>query len=355
MLPFYKNLYANPSNSNNLLSIEVNRKVVWSRDLISKYLGADSQEIFFTSGATEAVNTILKGIFLNYKSKGNKIITTATEHSSVIHSLDFLETQGAEIITAPVNKDGLLDLEFLKSNIDEKTIVVCVMLANNETGVIQDIKKIAKIVHEKGSILFSDTTQAAGKIPLNFREMGIDAACLSAHKFHGPKGVGAMYLSRKQPRVSITPLLHGGGQERGLRSGTHNVPGIMGLYKSLELAHRNMQHHSLEMLQIRAFLEYNLKEKFSAIIVGERSLRLPNTICVMLPGISNTKLLNVTKTKFALSLGSSCSATLDKTSHVIRAMGFSEEFAKHTLRISLSKYNTMEEATTFINLLKTIL
>jgi cysteine desulfurase len=355
MLPYYKYLYANPSNKNNLLSIEVDRCLESARDMTSKYLGADSQEIFFTSGASETINTIFKGIFLKYKSKGKKIVTTSVEHSAVLRTLEFLETQGAEIITVPVNEDGQIDLELLESKIDSTTIIVSVILANNETGVIQDINKISEIVHDKGSILFSDATQAAGKIALNFRDMGIDAACISAHKFHGPKGVGAMYLSRKQPRVSLSPLLHGGGQERGLRAGTHNVTGIIGLYKSLELAHLHMQSNSLHMLQIRQYLETELKDIFSAIIIGENSVRLPNTICVMLPKISNTKLLSATKTKFAISLGSACSASLNKTSHVIRAMGFTEEFAKHTFRISLSRYNTMQEAISFINLLKTIL
>ncbi len=355
MIPYFISSYANPSNINNILAVEISKHIEDARKKIALLVGADSQEIYFNSGSTEAINTVLKGVFYNYTAKGKKIITTAAEHTAVLQTCDYLRTQGAEIITIPIDKNGLIDLECLEAAIDNNTIAVCVMFANNETGILQDIRSISELAHRHGAIVFSDTTQAVGKIPINFREMGIDAACMSAHKFHGPKGVGAVYLSRKQPRVSILPLLHGGGQERGLRAGTYNVPGIIGLAKSLEIAVLQMHENTNHILQIKNYLESEMKAAFSATILGEEGLRTPNTVSVMFPTISNIDLLKKTKTKFALALGSACSARLGKTSHVIKAMGYTEAFAKHTCRISLSKYNTKEEATLFIEMLKTIL
>jgi len=355
MIPYFSTYYTNPSNSNAVEGLEISSQIEEARNQIATCFGADSQEIYFTSGATESINTIIKGIYLKYSTKGNKFITTLAEHSSVLQTFEYLKKNGAEVIYLPINSDGLIDINTLESAIDDRTIAVCIMMANNETGVIQDIQRIAEIVHSKNSIFFSDTTQAVGKRTMNFRNLGIDAACISAHKFHGPKGIGAMYLSRKLPRVSIVPLIHGGSQERSLRAGTMNVPGIMGMAKALQIATSQIGSYDRHLIQIRTFLEEKLTDEFDAQIMGTNSPRLSNTLNVMLPDINNLQLLSAIKTKFTLSLGSACTANLNKSSHVIRAMGFSESFAKHTFRISLSKYNTIDEAKLFIETLKTIL
>lgn len=351
MLPYFSVKFGNAASSTHLPGAQAKVVVENARAQIAQTINCEAQEIIFTSGATEAVNLAIKGVYNLYQSKGNHIITVETEHKAVLDTCKFLEKKGAQITYLKVDKNGLIDLNELENAITEKTVLVCVMYANNETGVIQNIPGISKIVHAKNSIFFCDATQAIGKILVDVQADGIDIMCLSAHKFYGPKGIGALYVRRKNPRVTLEPLIHGGGHERGLRSGTLNVPAIVGLGKACEIISLNN-----EIEDLRNYFENILLQKFSdAIIINGKNVnRLPNTSNITFP-FKAVDFIRHTKTKLAIATGSACTSAENTPSHVLTAMHLSKEKMEKSIRLSLGKYTTRDEIDEVIKMINELI
>lgn len=354
MLPYFRENYGNPASITYGLGLRAKHAVDIAREQVAGLIHCSSQEISFTSGATEALNTAIKGIFWRYQVKGRHFISLPTEHKAVLDALKWIETQGAEVTFLHVDQDGLINLDELSDSIRTDTVAVIAMLANNETGLIQPIQKIADIVHEKNSILICDATQATGKIQVDVQRSGIDVLALSAHKYYGPKGVGALYLRRRNPRVTLDALFHGGGHERGNRSGTLNVPGIVGLGKASELAAEFIQTYEDKILPVRNYIETELIGDGFAFIHSQSAERLPNTINAQLHRIKAETVIKKIQHRAGISTGSACSSADPKPSHVLLAMGCTPEQAHHTIRISLGVENTMEDAQIFLKLLKEI-
>lgn len=351
MLPYFSEKFGNAASTTHLIGTQAKDAVETARTSVAEVINCEAQEIIFTSGSTEAINLAIKGVYNLYQTKGNHIVTVMTEHKAVLDTCSFLEKKGAAITYLPVDRNGRIDLAELEQSITDKTVLVCIMYANNETGVLQDIPAISKIVHRKNSIFFCDATQAVGKIPVDVLKDGIDLLCLSAHKLYGPKGIGALYVRRKNPRVSLEPLIHGGGHERGLRSGTLNVPGIVGLGKacsSMQL-NNNMQTN-------RDYLEKGLVQRFGNQITinGKEAERLPNTSNITLP-VKAADIIRYTKNKLAFATGSACTSTENLPSHVLTAMGLSQEQAEKSIRISLGKYNITEEMDEVLNIMESVI
>ncbi len=342
MLPYFTKEFGNAASRTHAFGWRAADAVELSRKRIADFLNTSEQEIIFTSGSTEAINLSIKGVAEAYAIKGKHIVTVSTEHKAVLETCLHLERQGYEITRLPVLSDGMLDLEVLTNAIRPDTILVSVMLANNETGVIHPVNQIAQIVHEKNSILFTDATQAAGKIRVDVNELGADLLCISAHKVYGPKGAGALFVRRKNPRVTLIPQMDGGGHERGLRSGTLNVPGIVGLGKACELAQTNLWEESARISILRSKLEQALTESDKATINGNIKNRLPNTTNICFHGIKADSLIKK-HPSIALATGSACSSALPEPSHVLMAMGMSEEDAYSSVRFSLGRFTTEEE------------
>lgn len=351
MLPYFSIKFGNAASSTHLLGTDAKNAVENARDQIAHIINCETQEIIFTSGSTEAVNLSIKGVYNNYQTKGNHIVTVETEHKAVLDTCKYLEKKGAHITYLKTDNDGLIDLQELEKTITEKTVLVSVMYANNETGVIQNIREISKIVHCKNSILFCDATQAIGKIPLDVQKDGIDLMCLSAHKFYGPKGIGALYVRRKNPRVILEPFIHGGGHERGLRSGTLNVPAIVGLGKACELISFN---DGIEKL--KNYFERSLLEQFKNCISinGGNVKRLPNTTNITFP-FKAVDFIHHTKSKLAVATGSACTSAENLPSHVLTAMHLTKEQAERSVRFSLGKYTTNKEIDEVLVLIKTLI
>jgi cysteine desulfurase len=342
MLPFFNEKYGNSSSKQHSYGWIAEEAVNNSRIQIAALINCEAEEIIFTSGATESINMALIGVFNAYKTKGNEIITTTTEHPAVLATCKHLEKEGAIVHYLKPDKNGVINPELIKSVINDKTILASIILANNETGVIQPIYEISKIVHSFNSILFSDATQAIGKIPIDVQDLGIDVLCLSAHKFYGPKGIGALYRRRKNPRVTINPIIFGGGQENDFRSGTLNIPGIVGMGIAAEIAKNNMLLNYDKINELKEKLEKELLI-LGGKINGYKSQRLPNTISFTFNNFTAEKFIKKTKSFLAVSTGSACASTKQGTSHVLKAMGVSDDEAKSTIRFSLGKTNTIEE------------
>lgn len=340
MIPYFSQHYGNASSKLHEAGWIADAAVEKARAQVAELIGAEPSEIVFTSGATESVNAILKGIYKAYKTKGNHIITASTEHKAVLDTCEYLKEEGAEITYLKVDREGLIDLDDLRSAIKATTILICIMTANNETGVIQPIETIGEIAKGSNVVFFSDATQYIGKSIFNVNDLGIDCACLSAHKFFGPKGVGAMYLRRKSPRVSMIPLIHGGPQEKNRRAGTLNVPLIVGLGKACEIAKQNMWDNNTEVSKLRAYFEHQLLEINGLRINGSTRFRLYNTSNITFPSALNIKPLLA---KYAFSSGSACTSGINEPSHVLKGMGISDEDIKNSYRFSFSKNNTIEE------------
>jgi len=341
MLPYFSEKFGNAASHTHAAGWTAKRAIDDAREQVSKLINCDAQEIVFTSGATEAINLAIKGVYQTYSAKGKHIITYATEHSAVLDTCKYLESLGAEVDYLSVDGEGLPDLQLLKKTIREDTILVCAMYANNETGVIFPVKEIAAIVHEKKSIFFCDATQAVGKIMVDVQDDGIDLMCMSAHKIYGPKGVGALYIRRKNPRVTLTPLIHGGGHERGLRSGTLNVPGIVGLGKACAIAADEMWDDAQRLSMLRTLLEQSLIDLGSVFVNGSQKQRLAHVTNLAFAGIKADRLIALLP-GIAISMGSACTSALPEPSHVIKAMG-RESLANSSVRFSLGKYTTEEE------------
>jgi len=342
MLPFFSHTFGNAASRTHAFGWQAAQAVDTARAQLAALINAEPQEIIFTSGATEALNLAIKGVFEVYASKGKHVVTAQTEHKAVLDTCRHLETKGAEVTYLPVDREGRIDLDELQRSITPQTILVAIMSANNETGVLQDVESIARIVHEKNAIFLSDATQALGKIRVDMQSDGVDLLALSAHKFYGPKGAGALYVRRRNPRVSLQPLLHGGGHERGLRSGTLNVPGIVGLGKAAEIAESEWWSDGEKLSKLRTYLEQHLLDLENVRINGSTRYRLPNTSSLCFTGVKADALV-ARLPHLALALGSACTSALPEPSHVLRAMGLSDAEAQASVRFSLGKNNTEEE------------
>jgi len=326
--------YGNPS-SKHFFGEEIKKMVEESRSKVANLLSCKSSEIYFNSGSTEGINTVLRGYVEANIDRGNHIITTKVEHKAVLETCYYLENIGIDVTYLDVDKNGLIDIEELKSAIKEETLLVSVLWANNETGILQDIETIADIVSNTNSKLFVDATQAVGKMPISIVDTGIDILCFSGHKFHGPKGVGALYIKEG---VSVLPLLYGGGQEKGFRSGTTNVPGIVGLAKACELVDLN----DATSINVNKYLEEQLKSNFDCEIVGEKTNRSNYITNVLVKGLHSDVVISKLK-KVLISSGSACTSRIVEPSHVLKNMGYSDEESFSSLRFSISKYTTVEE------------
>ncbi len=344
MLPFFTEHFGNASSNTHTLGWYAQGAVEKARQQVANFIGAENSEIVFTSGATEAINMALKGVFEAYQSKGNHIITCKTEHKAVLDTCAYLEEKGAIVTYLNVDREGRIDLDELKESFKDKTILVAIMAANNETGVLQDLEKIAEITHQHESIFFSDTTQLAGKLPIDVNEMGLDMCCISAHKLYGPKGVGALYVRRKDPRVSLIPLFHGGGHENHKRSGTLNVAGIVGLGKACEIAKSDFWDDNMNISKMRGHLEHQLLEISELRINGSTRYRLYNTSNLYFPKLKDgSSVFSHIKNQYAVSLGSACTSANAEPSHVLMAMGLEKEESENCIRFSFGKKSQKEE------------
>lgn len=342
MLPYFTEKFGNAASRTHAYGWIAEEAVKIARKQVAELINCIDEEIVFTSGATESINLAIKGVFEAYKNKGNHIVTVATEHHAVLDVCKSLERKGAEVTYLPVDANGLINLNELNSSINQNTILVSVMYANNETGVIQNINEIAGLVHSKGSIFFCDATQALGKVEVDVQKEGIDLMCLSAHKIYGPKGVGALYKRRRNPRVTLMSQMVGGGHERGLRSGTLNVPGIVGLGKACEIIKDELFVEQKRIRSLRDFLEIELLQGTGGRINGAKSNRLSNTSNITFSGIKADALTSKLK-NIAISTGSACSSALIEPSHVLKAMGLTDEEAYASIRISLGRQTTRPE------------
>ena len=344
MLPFFTEHFGNASSNTHTLGWYAQGAIEKARQQVADFIGAENSEIVFTSGATEAINMALKGVFEAYQSKGNHIITCKTEHKAVLDTCAYLEEKGAIVTYLNVDREGRIDLDELKESFKDKTILVAIMAANNETGVLQDLEKIAEITHQHESIFFSDTTQMAGKLPIDVNEMGLDMCCISAHKLYGPKGVGALYVRRKDPRVSLIPLFHGGGHENHKRSGTLNVAGIVGLGKACEIAKSDFWDDNMNISKMRGHLEHQLLEISKLRINGSTRYRLYNTSNLYFPKLKDgSSVFSHIKNQYAVSLGSACTSANAEPSHVLMAMGLEKEESENCIRFSFGKKSQKEE------------
>ncbi|WP_394772866.1 cysteine desulfurase family protein [Flavobacterium sp.] len=337
MLPYFTNFYANAS-SNHLAGLTIHEAVENAAWQTANLIGAKAEEIIFTSGATESINLAIKGLANQNKKH---IITVATEHKAVLDTCQFMETLGFEITYLPVGSDGILDLNLLDESIIDKTLMVIVMMVNNEIGVIQDISKISEIVHAKNAFFMCDATQAVGRIPVDVEKLGIDILALSAHKYYGPKGIGALYVSAKA-KVKLIPQIHGGGQQRKLRSGTLNVPGIIGLGKACEIAQAEMESGQNRITKLRDNLEEGLLQIEGSFVNGNPLNRVYNTTNICFPGV-NSETLILALQHISVSNGASCSSVTSEPSHVLKALGLSDENALSSIRFSLGKFTTEED------------
>lgn len=352
MLPFFTEHFGNAASNTHAAGWYAQGAVEKARKQVADFIGAEASEIVFTSGSTEGINLAIKGVFEAYQTKGNHIITCKTEHKAVLDVCAYLEEKGASVTYLNVDFEGRIDLDELKNAFTDKTILVAIMAANNETGVIQDIEKIAEITHEYDAIFFSDTTQIAGKLPINVNDMGVDLCCISAHKLYGPKGIGALYVRRKNPRVNLIPLIHGGGHENGKRSGTLNVTGIVGLGKACEIAADEFWDNNMNISKLRGFLEHQLLEIPDLRINGSTRYRLYNTSNLYFPLLPNGEsLFSQIKNQYAVSLGSACTSANAQPSHVLTAMGFDTNEVKNSIRFSFGKHNDLEQVKALIKII----
>lgn len=342
MLPYFSERFGNASSRAHAFGWIADDAVNIARKQVADLINCSEEEIVFTSGSTEAINLAIKGVWENYQAKGKHIITVSTEHKAILETCKAIQKRGASITYLSVDREGLIDLEELKKALTPQTILVSIMYSNNETGVIQPIKKISELVHGNNSIFMCDATQAIGKINMDVAEEHIDLMCMSAHKIYGPKGVGALYIRRKNPRVTLFPQIDGGGHERGLRSGTLNVTGIIGLGKACEIAKLEMWDDAVRISKLRTKLEQFLCDLPNVFINGSTKHRMYNTTNITFHGIRSEKLIKEIS-NVAVAIGSACTSAIAEPSHVLKAMGLSDEDSYSSIRFSLGKYTTTEE------------
>jgi cysteine desulfurase len=343
MLPYFVEKFGNAASRNHSFGWVAEEAVDYAREQVAKLINADSKEIIFTSGATESDNLALKGVFEMYASKGDHIITCTTEHKAVLDSCKHIEKLGGQITYLSVQPDGLIDLTELEKAITPKTILIAIMYGNNETGVIQDVKGISAIARKHGVLFFSDATQAVGKVPVDVMADGIDLMAFSGHKIYGPKGVGALFVRRKNPRVKVTSQMDGGGHERGMRSGTLNVPGIVGLGKACELCMHEMESEAARLSKMRDRLEASLMELEESYVNGNRDHRLPHTTNISFKYVEGEGLMMGFNKNIALSSGSACTSASLEPSYVLKALGLGDDLAHSSLRFGLGRFTTDEQ------------
>jgi cysteine desulfurase len=343
MKPYFTEIFGNAASRNHPFGWQAEEAVETARKSVARLIGASPKEIVFTSGATESNNLAIKGVAEMYQEKGNHIITVVTEHKATLDSCKHLEKQGYRVTYLPVDKYGLVDLEQLRQAITDKTILISVMMANNEIGVIQPIKEIGKIAREHKVLMHTDAVQAAGKIPVNVDELNVDLLSISAHKMYGPKGVGALYVRRKNPRVMLSPIIDGGGHERGMRSGTLNVTGIVGLGKAAEIALLEMSEEVERITYLRNKLQEGIFAQIPEVFInGHPTNRLPGNLNISFAYVEGESLL-MGLSDVAVSSGSACTSASLEPSYVLKALGVGEELAHSSLRFGLGRFNTEEE------------
>jgi cysteine desulfurase len=343
MLPYFNNKFGNAASRNHSFGWDAEQAVEHAREQIARLIGATAKEIIFTSGATESNNLAIKGIAEMYKERGNHIITQVTEHKAVLDTCKRLEKYGYRVTYLPVKADGLVDLEDLKRAMDDKTILVSLMFANNEIGVIQPVAEIGKLCHEKGVIFHTDAVQAVGKIPVDVNAMNIDVLSMTAHKLYGPKGVGALYVRRRNPRVQISAQIDGGGHERGMRSGTLNVPSIVGFGKACELAGDEMATEAARLQGLRDRLRKRLESELDYVeINGSWEHRLPGNLNMSFVYVEGESLL-MGINDVAVSSGSACTSATLEPSYVLKALGLGDDVAHSSIRFGLGRFNSEAE------------
>ena len=343
MLPYFGKVFGNAASRNHQFGWEAEQAVDKAREQVAKLIGCTPKEIIFTSGATESNNLAIKGIAEMYREKGNHIITQVTEHKAVLDTCKKLEKQGYEVTYLPVETDGLVSVEKLKAAITDKTILVTIMFANNEIGVIQPMEEIGKLCHEKGILFHTDAVQAVGKIPVDVQKMNIDVLSMTAHKVYGPKGVGALYVRRRNPRVQITEQMNGGGHERGMRSGTLNVPGIVGLGKACEIAGEEMVAETARLKELRDYLKEKFENALDYLHVnGNMDHHLPGNLNMSFVHVEGESLL-MGINDIAVSSGSACTSATLEPSYVLKALGLGDDVAHSSIRFGLGRFNNKAE------------
>lgn len=342
MLPYFTEKFGNAASRNHAFGWVAEEGVDYAREQVAKLIGCTEKEVIFTSGATEADNLAIKGVFEMYKDKGNHIITAVTEHKAVLDTCKHLEKNGARVTYLGVKEDGLIDLAELEAAMTPETILVSIMYGNNEIGVIQPVKEISAIAHKHGALFMTDATQAVGKIPVDVNADGIDLMAFSAHKMYGPKGVGALYVRRKNPRVKVTSQMDGGGHERGMRSGTLNVPGIVGLGKACELCRLEMESEATRLSGLRDKLESTLNQMEESYVNGNTQHRLPHVANISFKYVEGEGLM-MAMSDLAVSSGSACTSASLEPSYVLKSLGLSDDLAHSSIRYGLGRFTTEEE------------
>ena len=343
MTPYFLEDFGNAASRNHPFGWKAEEAVDYAREQVAKLIGADPKEIIFTSGATEGDNLAIKGVFEMYAAKGNHIITATTEHKAVLDTCKHLEKLGGEVTYLEVKADGLIDLIELEAAIRPTTILIAIMYANNEIGVVQPIREISAIAKKNGVLVFTDAVQAVGKIPVDVNKDGIDLMAFTAHKMYGPKGIGALYVRRKNPRVKVTAQMDGGGHERGMRSGTLNVPGIVGFGKACEICMNEMEADSQRISKMRNHLETELMKLEEAYINGSTAHRLPHVTNISFKHVEGEGLLMGFNKNIALSSGSACTSASLEPSYVLKALGLGDDLAHSSLRFGLGRFTTDEQ------------
>jgi cysteine desulfurase len=343
MIPYFTEKFGNAASRSHAFGWAGEEAVDYAREQVAKLIGADPKEIIFTSGATEADNLAIKGVFEMYASKGNHIITATTEHKAVLDTCKHIEKLGGQVTYMEVEADGLIDLAKLEAAITPQTILISLMWGNNEIGVVQPVREISRIARKHGVLFFTDGTQAVGKIPVDVNADGIDLMAFSAHKMYGPKGVGALYVRRKNPRVKVTAQMDGGGHERGMRSGTLNVPGIVGFGKACEIAMNEMESEATRLSAMRDKLEQGLLQVEEAYVNGNRESRLPHTTNISFKYVEGEGLMMGFNKNIALSSGSACTSASLEPSYVLKALGLGDDLAHSSLRFGLGRFTTEEQ------------
>lgn len=352
MLPYFTEKFGNAASRTHAFGWEGEEAVEQAREQLARLIGAEPKEMVFTSGATEADNLAIKGVFEMYSGKGSHVITVATEHKAVLDTCHHIEKLGGEVTYLPVDKEGLIDPGRLEAAIRPGTVLISVMYANNEIGVIQPIREISHIARKHGVLLFVDAAQAIGKVPVNINEDGIDLLAMSAHKLYGPKGIGALYVRRRDPRVRLTAQMDGGGHERGMRSGTLNVPAIAGFGKACEICRLEMGTEAQRISGLRDRLEAGLLQMEQVHVNGSRTHRLPGTTNVSFRGAQAEGLITMINKDIALSSGSACTSASLEPSYVLKALGLDDDLAHSSLRFGVGRFTTEIEVDYVIGQLK---
>jgi cysteine desulfurase len=343
MLPYFAQGFGNAASKTHSFGWQAEEAVEFAREQIANLIGSEAKEIVFTSGATEAINLALKGVIEAYVSKGNHIITSNIEHKAVLDTCRHLEKQGVEVTYLPVNAEGLISPQQIEEAIRPNTVLIAIMFANNEIGSINPLPEIGAVARKHNLLFFTDTTQAIGKISVNVNDDNIDVMAFSSHKIYGPKGVGALYVRRKNPRVKLIAQIDGGGHERGMRSGTLNVPGIVGFGKAAEISKSEMEKELHQAMRLRDKLENALLKLNEVYINGSKESRLPNVTNLSFKNVEGQALMMSINKEIAVSSGSACTSASLEPSYVLRALGLDDELAHSSIRFSLGRFTTEEE------------